>query len=175
MSTGTNRLLDCPDWDHSDQYRSTKILCWHTLVDAMKKSVMCNDLRDLDSQKTVKLVIAPRRTTAANEVMRDLIESRTWLLGEIHQGTCSTAVGVGQHALKSILRGLWLRRDKYVCGTLRQARKDSEAALLRTRRERRKKVGKGRCGRIFGLDTLSLAKKALYTVKDSHKKIGIEL
>ena len=177
MSTGTNRLLDCPEWDPLDPHRVVKKICWHTLVDAMKKSIMCNDLRDLQSTKVSGGTLSGRARHQVNSSMTNLIESRNWLLdfnnrehAKFGVDDCMDALHIREHTLKSLLRGLWLRRDKYVCGTLNKTRRKAQGLILRQQREH----GAKRPGRVNGKRTLVLADKALFMVRESHKRIGVE-
>ena len=113
--------LKRPEWAE-DEFSDVKTIAWITLIDAIKKSVLCNDLGRLD------------RMASSNEAVRDMILAREWLVtdgidGSVTRDLCLYMLPISKQVLFGTLRGLWRRMGPGVTSTIgKKLKRNREAS-----------------------------------------------
>ena len=186
----TSDWFKCPSWDWNDPYRDQKTMCWYILIDAAKKSVMSNDLRD--GGKTKSLSSWRRDAFAPREILRDMVRSREWILSKdkhkpgetIEDGVlagiechaCLKALNIRKEVLFGLLGHLWLSRADDMEETMRSFLTTARAAMEHdkrhnaSRRAAGKKAGRPRSTSRVLVNDIQTAMRAF---KKTNKEMGV--
>ena len=144
-----------PDWPE-DEFSDAKTIAWITLIDAMKKSVLCNDLGRME------------RLSSSESAIKDMILAREWLTtdgidGSVTRDLCLQMLSISKMVLFGTLRGLWLRLGKDVASTIAKKLEAVTGHSRASRRDRRN---------ITSVYERELLIRAAEVVKRTNKIVG---
>lgn len=153
--------LKRPEWA-DDEFADVKTIAWITLIDAIKKSVLCNDLGRLD------------RLATSNEAIKDMILAREWLVtdgmdGSVTRDLCLYVLSISKQVLFGTLRGLWRRMGKDMTSTInKKIKRNTEAS-----RHQKRGIAKKKYWTMDDASEKQLLDKAVEMIRQTNKTVGV--